>query len=120
MATIYDVRDALLDLPDKIATYHFAAPEQRPNQFIIWAETAVDFTLAADDEPRMAEPRGQIYYYTDIEYDRQVNDIVRALINRGIAVSITNIGWDYMLKQFVYEMTWQLEWGIGDGTCEVY
>lgn len=113
MATIFDVRDALLStkIPD---VYHFKAPEQRPNKFIIWAETSVNFELDADDEPQMARPRGQIYYYTDTEYDSNVNDIIGALIDYGIGVTITNVGWDDMLRLIVYQIDWEVDCGAGE------
>lgn len=115
MATIYDVRDALLALDD-IEVYHFKAPEQRPNKFIIWAETSVNLELEADDEPQIASPRGQIYYYTNVEYDYAVNDIVESLIAYGVGFNITNIGYDDMLRLIVY----QIDWGVDCGTSEIY
>lgn len=113
MATIFDVRDALCAL-DGIDVYHFKAPEQRPNKFIIWAETEVNFTLEADDEPQAARPRGQIYYYTDAEYDSAVNDIIGSLIDYGIGFNITNVGWDDMLRLIVYQIDWEVDCGTGE------
>lgn len=115
MATIFDVRDALTAI-DGVNVYHFKAPEQRPNKFIIWAETSVNLELDADDEPQMARPRGQIYYYTDAEYDDTVNNIVASLIDYGVGFNITNIGWDDMLRLIVY----QIDWGVDCGTGEIY
>lgn len=113
MATIFDVRDALLEL-DGIDVYHFKAPEQRPNKFIIWAETEVNLDLDADNEPQTARPRGQIYYYTDREYDPAVNDITAVLIGYGIGFRITNIGWDEMLRLIVYQIDWEVDCGTGE------
>lgn len=115
MATIYDVRDALLAL-DEINVYHFKAPEQRPNKFVIWAETSVNLDLDADDEPQIARPKGQIYYYTNAEYDPYVNSIVASLIDYGVGFNITNIGWDEMLRLIVY----QIDWEVDCGASEIY
>ncbi len=119
MATIYSVRDALLELSG-VKVYHFTADEQRPDKYIIWAETAVNLTLEADDEPRNVVAQGLIYYYTNEEYDTTVNELVRVLIAHGVGISISNVGWDYTLRQLVYEITWNVGWELDNGTGEIY
>lgn len=114
MATIYDVRDALLSLD--VPVYHFIAPEIKKDKFVIWAETSAEYPLYADDEPQEARVRGQIYYYTCTEYDEVVTMLASALIDGGIGFTISNIGRDFDLKMIVY----QIDWEADCGGCEIY
>ena len=114
MATIKDVRDALLTVG--VPVYHFVAPEQKPSQFIIWGETSIDTVLDADDEPEIMRPRGIIYYYTSAEYDEAVGKMIDALIDADVSFSVTNIGRDFDLRLIVY----QIDWSVDCGTGEIY
>jgi hypothetical protein len=114
MATIKDVRDALLTLD--IPVYHFVAPEQKPDEFVIWGETAIDTVLDADDEPQIMRPRGSIYYYTATEYDATLNDMLNALMEYDIAFAVVNIGRDFDLRL----LTYQIDWSVDCGPSEIY
>lgn len=114
MATIYDVRNALLSLD--IPVYHFVAPEIKNDKFVIWAETSAEYPLYADDEPQEARIRGQIYYYTVSEYDEIVSALTSALIENEVGFTISNIGRDFDLKMIVY----QIDWEADCGSCEIY
>lgn len=114
MATIQMVRDVLM--PIGVPVYHMRAPEMRPDQFLIWGESRISFTLDADDEPEYAETTGQIYYYTTAEYDTAVNKIISALLDGGIRFTIGNVGYSSELRMIVYE----IDWSIDCGAREIY
>lgn len=112
MATIKDVRDALLTVG--VPVYHFVAPEQKPKQFIIWGETSVDTVLDADDDPEIMRPRGIIYYYTSAEYDEVVGEMINALLCADVSCTVTNIGRDFDLRVIVYQIDWSVDCGISE------
>jgi len=114
MATILDVRDALMSID--IDVYHFYAPDPRPDRYMIWGETAIPSGLSADDKTVIQKPSGEIYYYTTEEYDEVICEICEALEEADVSYQITNIGYDSTLRQVVYS----LEWSIACGTGEIY
>lgn len=112
MATIKDVRDAILTVD--VPAFHFVAPEQKPDKFIIWGETAIGMVEDADDEPQIARPRGQIYFYTSEEYDTVFVALVQALIDAGVGFSVSNIGRDFDLRLLTYQIDWEVDCGTGE------
>lgn len=112
MATIRDIKDALSEVG--VDVYHFFAPEERSDRFIIWAETQVGSNVEADDEIDVQVPTGQIYFYTTHEYDQTVNEISLALMEHDIGFSIGSIGYDDMLKMIVYQFNWEVVCGAGE------
>ena len=112
MATIRDVKEALSKIG--VDVYHFFAPEERSDRFIIWAETRVGSNVESDDEIDVQVPTGQIYYYTKHEYDETVNELTLALMVHDIGFEIAEIGYDNMLKMIVYQFNWEVICGAGE------
>lgn len=111
---ITDVRDALV--LTGIPTYHFYAADPKPERYIIWGETSAASALSADDEIIILKPRGEIWFYTTDEYDEGIAEICEALNGAGIPFSIVNIGRDTVLRQIVYQISWEIECG----GCDIY
>lgn len=112
--TVKDVRDALLTVTDKV--YHYKANPSVKTNHILWGETGLSATFSADDEIDSIVMGGELYYYTDTEYDPVFDQICTALDDHDIAWTLTSIGYDDKLGQIVYAM----EWGVVCGKGAVY
>lgn len=112
MAAVNDIRDALLDVLDNV--YHFRAPKERTDHYIVWGETSVSAGLSADDAPDTLRVSGKLYYYTADEYDSIVDDICAALTKAGAGWRISGIGYDSTLRQIVYDIEWEVPCGAGE------
>ena len=109
--SLLDLRDALLEVLDDV--YHFRAPADIPEHYILWGETGVSDSVKADDAPDTLAIRGMLYYYTSDEYDTIFDDICQSLTDHMIAWRITSIGYDDESRQIVYEIAWEVTCGAG-------
>lgn len=109
--SILDVRDAFLEVVDDV--YHFRAPSDKPEKYIVWGETGRAASFPADDEPQEIAIAGLAYYYTTTEYDGTFDDICDKLTEAGISWSLGSIGYDDSLRQIVYEIAWEVPIGKG-------
>lgn len=110
--SLLDLRDALLDVMDDV--YHFQAPADKPERYIVWGEDGGDDTIAADDRNETIALRGRLYYYTAKEFDPVFDEICDALSEVGAAWSIGQIGYDDTNNRFAYELTWRICCGAGE------
>lgn len=112
--TVKDVRDALLTVTDNV--YHYKASPNVKTNYILWGETGTSATFSADDEIDTIVIGGELYYYTNTEYDPVFDRICRVFDDHDIAWALINIGYDDTLGQIVYAM----EWGIVCGKGAIY
>ena len=109
--TLHDVRDAFLSVIDDV--YHFKAPGNTPQHYVVWGETGQSDSVSGDDKPDTIAVRGLMYYYTSDEYDTIFDDLCNALSEIGSAWSIQSIGYDDTTRQIVYEVAWEVVCGAG-------
>lgn len=112
--TLLDVRDAFLSVLDDV--YHFKAPGNKSEHYVVWGETGQSDTISADDKPDTIAIAGLMYYYTNDEYDTIFDDLCFALSEIGAAWGIRSIGYDDSTGQIVYEVAWE----VACGACSIY
>lgn len=112
--SVKDVRDALLTVTE--AVYHYKADPNHKNKYIVWGETGTSAVFSADDEVENIVLGGELYYYTDTEYDPMFDRICTALDEYGISWALNGIGYGDALGQIVYSM----EWGVVCGKGAIY
>jgi hypothetical protein len=110
--SLLDLRDALLDVMDDV--YHYKAPADKPDCYIVWGEDGGEDVLAADDGHETLVIRGRLYYYTAEEFDTTFDDICTALSGAGAAWSLGEMGYDDTINRFAYELTWRICCGAGE------
>lgn len=108
------IRDTLLSVCKN--TYHYIAPAEIQNKYIVWGETGVDMRLNADNGTRFAAVSGEILYYTDVEYDGTVDEITSAFDGTACVCNLTGAGYDYDLQRIVYTYTFE----VSCGDCNLY
>ena len=109
--SLLDVRDALLGVLDDV--YHYKAPADKPEHYIVWGEDGSDGALSADDGPDIIPIRGRVYYYTSDEFDPIFDDICDALTEAGVSWALGTMGYDDSTNRFAYEITWRVCCGSG-------
>ena len=109
--SLLEMRDALLGVMDDV--YHFRAPSDKPESYIVWGEDGGGDIIAGDDRNEILEIRGRLYYYTTEEFDAVFDDICDALSDAGAAWSVGQIGYDDTINRFVYEIVWRICCGAG-------
>lgn len=107
-----DLRDALVGVVPK--TYHFIAPQQVSPPYIVWGETAVTPAVEADDMPSELRISGEVWYYTEEEYDANLDEICLALSDADVSWKITTVGRDTRTGDIVYGFTWEGYCGNGE------
>lgn len=108
------LRDALLGvLPE---TYHYIAPQQKPAKYIVWGETSVSHEVDADNLTQIVLVSGELWLYTQEEYDPLVQSVTDALDEVGASWRISNIGRETDTGMIVYGFVW----GIPCGNGEIY
>lgn len=108
---VTDIRDALRTvLPD--AVYHYMSPKSAPKKYIVWGETDAS-ALCADDEANELTVSGEVWLYTDTEYDTTVDDVCSALESVGAAWSIDQIGYSDDENRFAVVWSWEVNCGKG-------
>ena len=116
---VTDLRDALLDVTEKV--YHYYAPtRQAGEKYIVWGETGGSVALNADDAPQAVTVTGELILYTQTEYDPLVNSLLAALTalaqDELFAFQVGGMGYDETghFFQYVYN------WSMSCGNCEIY
>lgn len=106
------VRDALCSACERV--YHYSADPKIKSGYAVWGETGQRGAFSADDMPECVVIGGEAYYYTDVEYDECVSRICSALSEAGVSWSITSMGYDDSLGQFVVAWGWEVCCGTGE------
>ncbi len=108
---VTDLRDAFLSIiPD---VYHYIAPQQKTMPYIVWGETGISHAEDADDRAQTLLVSGELWYYTNEEYDTIVQKIVDAFESANAVWSISTIGRDTTTGAIVYGFAWGLPCGNG-------
>ncbi len=106
------IRDAIKRvLPE---TYHYIAPPQKPPRYILWGETDIGHGMDADNETEILLVSGELWFYTDTEYDPLVSEIIRALDSVGAAWSGGGVGRENDTGMIVYGFSWRIACGDGE------
>ena len=113
---VTDLRDALLDVTEKV--YHYRAPARDcGSRYIVWGETNGSVALSADDAPETLTVGGEIILYTQTEYDTTVNTLMEALADLAeedvFAWQIAGMGYDETGHFFQYVFSWSMSCSIG-------
>ena len=116
---VTDLRDALLDVTDKV--YHYKAPTRQAGpKYIVWGETGGSVALNADDTPQALTVTGELILYTQTEYDTLLNTLIDALneLAEGelFAWQVGGMGYDETGHFFQYVFSWSMSCG----DCDVY
>ena len=94
--------------------YHYKAPQQKKPPYIVWGETSVSHAEDADDRAQLLLVSGELWFYTDRDYDKTVEEIVEALESVDAAWRITTIGRDNDTGLIVYGFSWGIACGVGE------
>ena len=112
MSALQIIVDTLLQiLPDKV--YHFSAPKEADNPYIVWAEENTGAPMMANNKHAELVITGSIRYYTMTEFDTTVDDIQEALDNAGIANRLTQISYNQDTDTIEYWWDWEVPCGSG-------
>lgn len=111
---VTELREALLRVTEN--TYHYKAPQQKAPPYIVWGETSITHAEDADDEAQILLVSGELWYYTNAEYDKAVHGIVGALESVGAAWRVSSIGRDNSTGMIVYGFVWSM----ACGNSEIY
>lgn len=109
---VTDLKNALEDLSAK--AYHYKAPQQKKPPYIVWGETSVSHAEDADDRAQLLLVSGELWLYTDREFDKTADEIAEMMEEIGAAWRITTIGRDNDTGLIVYGYDWGLACGVGE------
>ncbi len=109
---VTDLRNALLSV--SADTYHYKAPQQKKPPYIVWGETSISHAEDADDRAQILLVSGELWYYTNEEYDQVVHEIMDALDEAEAAWRVSSIGRDNTTGMIVYGFAWSLPCGNGE------
>lgn len=107
------VRDVLVDVVgEQVGHYHGNKDWAPP--YALYGETGAPTVVSADDIPSELRVSGEIYYYTQKEFDETVDHICAGLSGAGVSWSVTTIGWNNDLGQIEYQIHWEVPCGAGE------
>ena len=110
--SVQTVRDALLSVVERVYHYHEQSGEKLP--YAIYGETAAPVVVSGDDTPAIVSVRGEIYYYTNTEFDTAVDEICDALTDAGVSWTIDAIGYTAEDRRIMYQIHWEVPCGAGE------
>lgn len=109
--SVKTVRDALLSVVERAYHYHEQTGCDLP--YAIYGETGAPVVVSGDDAPTILAVRGEIYYYTDAEFDEKVDEICDALTDAGVSWSLDAIGYTPEDGRISYQIHWEVPCGAG-------
>lgn len=109
--SVKQIRDVLLGVTERV--YHYKAPTDLSESYIVWGETGISVSFYADDESQHVIVSGELWYYTKTEYDPKFDEICVALKENGISWGSANVGYDDGTGRIVYSLSWSMADGAG-------
>lgn len=105
-----DVIEALLAVLPR-AVYHYQAPDNTAAPYIVWAEDGQGDSMCGDNIMTAQAVEGTVDYFTDVEYDPNVDKLQRALRVRQIPHRLNSVQYERDTGLVHYEWVWQVgEW----------
>lgn len=98
------VKNALLTVSE--ATFHYYATN-KPDKYIVWAESGEVGSLAADNRKQEQTIGGTIDYFTKMEFDPNIDAIQTALVNGEISFVLESVQYEEETRYIHYE--WKFE-----------
>ncbi len=105
------IESAVVSVLGEGRTYHYHAPGAAAGRYAVWGEIRCEGYSSdglPDDEIVVV---GQIWYYTDREYDTTVDALTAALSEAGAAWRVTDIGYDDQRERMAYVIEWRTDSG---------
>jgi hypothetical protein len=110
--SVLTVRDALLTVTQDV--YHFGAPEGL-KKYIVWGETGPGSEDNwSDNRMQQQTISGLADYYTNVEYDADVDAIQQAFSDADISFGIIAIEHFNDTHSFHYQWRWEIICSFGD------
>ena len=85
------VKNALLTVP--VDVFHYYA-KNKPDQYVVWAETGEEESVNADDHKYIQTIVGMVTYFTKSENDENADRIQDALKENGISFFLDDVRYD--------------------------
>lgn len=104
--TLVDLKNALLAVTSRV--FHYTAPGETKNPYIVWAEDGQADAVWADGKMQEQVMTGTIDLFTKTEYDPLFNSIQMALNSIDISYRLESIQYEEDTKLIHYEWSWEL------------
>ena len=110
--SVQTIRDVLVAVVGQ-QVGHYKADKRWRGQYAVFGETGAPTSENADDTAEQLVLKGEIYYYTQEEYDEKVDTLCAALSEADVSWSIDAIGYDEETGQISYQIHWEVPCGAG-------
>lgn len=110
--SVQTIRDVLVSVVGQ-QVGHYKADKSWRGRRAVFGETGAPMSGDADDAADTLVLSGEIYYYTDTEYDPLVDALCNALSAAEVSWSIVGIGYDEEMDEISYQIHWEVACGAG-------